>query len=93
MRAALREENPMMRTALAGLVALALALVSVGCASMDDGSGYTPEELRYRCIQRAHNTIRGAGLGDNAYQNAVRDVYLRCLDSYGATDAKPASGG
>jgi hypothetical protein len=74
------------------LAAFALALGGVGCASMEDGPRHSPESLRYRCIQKAHQTVRGSGVGDAAYEKMVHEVYLRCLDSHGATDAAPASG-
>ena len=69
---------------------LVVALGSAGCASTDER--HTPETLRFRCIQKAHQAVRGASVGDAAYEKMVHEVYLRCLDNYGAQDAPPTAG-
>lgn len=71
---------------------LVLALGSAGCASWDE-SRHSPEALRYRCLQKAHQSLRGAASQSPAdYERMVHEVYLRCLDNYGISDAPPTAG-
>jgi hypothetical protein len=82
---ALEQERRKMRAPV--LTLLAIAIGALGCAT----EGHTPEALRYRCLQKAHQVLRGSGLGDQAYETMMREVYARCLDSQSISDAAPGS--
>lgn len=72
----------MTRSAIALLL---VALPSLACATSD------PPEIRRACYQRSIVMLRKADLSDEAKLRVQREMYLRCLDSYGVKDAVPQS--
>ena len=53
---------------------------------------HTPEQLRLHCLALAHKTVKVSESDSSNRQPMVRELYLRCLDSYGIPDALPKSG-
>ena len=46
-------------------------------------------EMRYWCLTRANRAVGSSEGGSEAHERLVREMYLRCLEWQGVSDATP----
>jgi hypothetical protein len=50
---------------------------------------HSAADMRYWCLTRANRAVSGSDTEPGANERLVHEMYLRCLESHGVSDAEP----